>query len=589
MNKLAYLLLKCSIASLLILSIYSCSKDQKEVTLSAYLTPVENSSSKIVVDAFDTYWSNGDEVWVNNQSNCIINVSGNEGIATIAGISASDSYRAIFPSSIVREDDIANLNTIRVHLPSEQLYQNDGNGQQVQIPMGAYSNGRTLQFRNLCSLLKITVNNDNASSIELSSIEVSAMDQGVSLCGEGTAQVNGTAADGIAMDAGGCNWVSLIFPENNQPTLAPGASGSYYIVLPAFGSESAPKDVMITIFTTQGYSSQPLTGKYLPNNMIAAVSCNVSSSLVKPVPDNVTIPQGVIPGVYSIAANNEVFFSKGNLQFNAAQGTHAVASGGTKNGTWRFAEHQYDICGSNNQYISSAYDGWIDLFGWGTSGFDNTAVMTLATNFEPFSSNTSSSNYGPVTGYNLRGDVANYDWGVYNTISSAPNTTWRTMTISEWRYLMSFAENTRQLYASSHTEGGETKKMVYTKVTINGCNGVLLFPDAFVCPIHYECYRFQNATTIWNNCRQLSVQQFQQFEKRGCVFLPAAGGRNATNNVINWIEDYSLYWSTDYAGNNYPNNAKGILITSNQIQIASSSTYPRAYGGSVRLVHVISQ
>lgn len=589
MNKLAYLLLKCSIASLLILSIYSCSKDQKEVTLSAYLTPVENSSSKIVVDAFDTYWSNGDEVWVNNQSNCIINVSGNEGIATIAGISASDSYRAIFPSSIVREDDIANLNTIRVHLPSEQLYQNDGNGQQVQIPMGAYSNGRTLQFRNLCSLLKVTVNNDNASSIKLSSIEVSAMDQGVSLCGEGTAQVNGTAADGIAMDAGGCNWVSLIFPENNQPTLAPGASGSYYIVLPAFGSESAPKDVMITIFTTQGYSSQPLTGKYLPNNMIAAVSCNVSSSLVKPVPDNVTIPQGVIPGVYSIAANNKVFFSKGNLQFNAAQGTHAVASGGTKNGTWRFAEHQYDICGSNNQYVSSAYDGWIDLFGWGTSGFDNTAEMPSATNFEPFSSNTSSSNYGPETGYNLWGVGANYDWGVYNTISSAPNTTWRTMTILEWQYLLDSGTGSRQPLTSTHTEGNLTTNAGFTKVTINGCNGVLLFPDDFVCPIHYECNRFQNATTIWNNCRQLSVLQFQQFEKRGCVFLPAAGGRNATNNVINWIEDYSLYWSTDYAGNNYPNNAKGILITSNQIQIASSSTYPRAYGGSVRLVHVISQ
>jgi len=47
--------------------------------------------------------------------------------------------------------------------------------------------------------------------------------------------------------------------------------------------------------------------------------------------------------------------------------------------TWRFAEHQWDFVGDdtdgnvfendvkcNNALTSDSYDGWIDLFGWGT-------------------------------------------------------------------------------------------------------------------------------------------------------------------------------------------------------------------------------
>ena len=58
-------------------------------------------------------------------------------------------------------------------------------------------------------------------------------------------------------------------------------------------------------------------------------------------------------------SGDKVAFSKGNLQYQASTDT------------WRFAENQLSVIGEDNQNISPTYSGWIDLFGWGTSGWDN--------------------------------------------------------------------------------------------------------------------------------------------------------------------------------------------------------------------------
>ena len=70
---------------------------------------------------------------------------------------------------------------------------------------------------------------------------------------------------------------------------------------------------------------------------------------------------GVIAHPIYTGSSSYVLFSKGNLQYQAS----------TK--TWRFAENQYDIIGEGNENISYRYSGWIDLFGWGTSGWNSGA------------------------------------------------------------------------------------------------------------------------------------------------------------------------------------------------------------------------
>ena len=56
-------------------------------------------------------------------------------------------------------------------------------------------------------------------------------------------------------------------------------------------------------------------------------------------------PTGAINGVFSVSPSKQVWFSQGNLQYNAAQGSHQCADGTTKQGTWRFAEKQWHFVG----------------------------------------------------------------------------------------------------------------------------------------------------------------------------------------------------------------------------------------------------
>ncbi len=52
--------------------------------------------------------------------------------------------------------------------------------------------------------------------------------------------------------------------------------------------------------------------------------------------DTPDIPEGALNGVFSVSADKKVRFAKGNLQYT--QSTQ----------TWSFAEHQYDIIGTDN-------------------------------------------------------------------------------------------------------------------------------------------------------------------------------------------------------------------------------------------------
>jgi hypothetical protein len=122
-------------------------------------------------------------------------------------------------------------------------------------------------------------------------------------------------------------------------------------------------------------------------------------------------PVGAINGIFSVSENTQVYFSQGNLQYQASTNT------------WRFAENQYNYIGNPNTNVSSTYNGWIDLFGWGTSGYHNSSDP-YNTNYYPYSTSTSVVNstynrygYGPstiMTDPNLTNTSANYDWGVYN-------------------------------------------------------------------------------------------------------------------------------------------------------------------------------
>ncbi len=255
--------------------------------------------------------------------------------------------------------------------------------------------------------------------------------------------------------------------------------------------------------------------------------------------------------LFSVSETETVYFSPGNLQW-CATGSHQVADG-TAAGTWRFAPNQWDTIGAANNNIDSAYTGWIDLFGWGTSGYEEKY---------PYMSSGVETEYvlGPK-------DIAgtNYDWGVYNAIDNpqtnstdAPGT-WRTLTYDELNYLM----ETRTT----------TSGIRYAKATVNGVQGLVIVPDRW----NTSVYTLNETNTINSTFASniINGTDWDKIESFGCVFLPAAGNRVMNSTYSIGIQ--GSYWTTTTtSGHVYFLN-----FYANAVKIAYQS---RMVGYSVRLV-----
>lgn len=250
-------------------------------------------------------------------------------------------------------------------------------------------------------------------------------------------------------------------------------------------------------------------------------------------------PIGAINGLFSINSNGGlVYISQGNLQYQASTGI------------WRFAEEQYDCAGYDNSSISSTYDGWIDIYGWATSGFNNKY---------PYMVSTSVTSYGYGQN-NISG--TNYDWGVYNPISNGGNVAnqWRTPTVDELTYIF----NTR------NTASG----IRYAKGNVNNVNGVILLPDNWNSN-YYELYNVNNGNTSFNT-NIITAEQWSVMEQLGAVFFPAAGLRFGTS--YGELGEVGGYWSSTHESYD---NAYNLEFGDNGLNIYPCS---RDRARSVRLV-----
>ena len=290
-------------------------------------------------------------------------------------------------------------------------------------------------------------------------------------------------------------------------------------------------------------------------------------------------------GVFSVAEGKTVSFAPGNLQFNPVQGSHLRADGTAAKGTWRFAENQWDFFGNENRsdIFSETYDGWIDVFSWGTSGYDNTVNDPYAMFYQPWSNNSQSLSkikkdstlncdtyeitgeceweytywestyneygHGPSTNMQdkgLYGSSAYYDWGVYNAISNGGNEAglWRTLTHSEWSYILESRKNAQYLRSQA---------------TVNGVYGYVLLPDDFKKPADIT---WSHQANNWST-NTYSTEQWAVLEATGAIFLPAH---------LDLIVGYGYvgeYWSATESGS----DAYFLDFSSDEVRMGSFFRY----------------
>ena len=266
-----------------------------------------------------------------------------------------------------------------------------------------------------------------------------------------------------------------------------------------------------------------------------------------------TAPANAINGKFSVAADKQVYFSQGNLQY-----TQSTA-------TWAFAEHQYDMIGTDNvtggtvshdakdgdEVSGEALADKIDLFGWSGS--------TAAVQWGVGISNNSA---------DYSGDFV--DWGS-NTIGTDAPDTWRTLTRDEWKYVLSNR-------ADADTKKGVARINLSSDGTVYA-NGLILLPDTWTAPagITFKSgVASERSVQAYADYQTFTFSEWQQLESAGAVFLPAAGMRSTTQ--VLYVHRNVFLWTATYDDATYVGQVNA--------DSWSIGTYlsERYYGRTVRLV-----
>ena len=577
------------------------------------------TADKAYLSGNDVLWEVGDSISINGKhfttyeggsTTAVFYGDAFAMLATGAPSGSEHAFWAVYPTNLAPDYTSGiprsySVSRLIVEMPAVQTFDINKNALKGYNYMVGYAQVPAdhlrvpFQMRNLCAVLKVHINaapgvtinkmtfrSDNSKVAGALKIEHDAVNDTIRILDTATASDEDKLV--VSLKTGNTDGIDI------------SSGADIYVLLPPM----ANKNLKMRVFRTDGnYHEVNKANTTLLRNHIYTTTLTGNF-------DNHAMafytPYGVLE------------FAPANLQFNAVQGSHRVASGGTKTGTWRFAPNQWDIIGSNNNNIASNYNGWIDLFGWATSGWDNTANDSYSTNFEPWSAG-SNVGYGPdPNGSNRDINGTWYDWGEYNEIynpktgQNDPPGTWRTPTNDEMMYLWFDRPNAANLRGHA---------------TVNGIEGFIILHESFVLPsglsftpdpapassgAHWYEYgtlrsdSIVSCATNYYSINTYNTSQWTSMEKAGAFFLPASGIRSTSGTgATAHYSGYSggsanvnssfaeLHTATHYEGNGVtvpscyiPYVAKDAVNNGYSHKTLAYGQGSRNYGRAVRLVRI---
>ena len=522
----------------------SCAKEEPEPNTSSRAavklravfadsySATNKGGAKVVVDNTVTpAFLEGDEVWVSGET-FTATVDGDE--FTLTG-SAATPYAAVYPYDCVdlTEQGESTGFPVSLTLPAEQPYEVDGSGNQIiNAPMAALADDEPLlEFKNVCSLVRIRVRNnyEGEGDITLSSITIAASSANLS----GSASI--TESEGNFTLAVSSGSKSVTLTGLSEEVKVNKSSKDYYIYIPPISGET------LTITVNGKYSDKTL-GEF---TQVSTSGVSLAKSEIGAASHRLNDCEYFFTKAFSVAADRQVYFSPGNLEYQPSTNTFQFAD---EQWTSFIGSSTYGNLLTESNRVST--DKWLDRFGWGTSGWDGSG----ATYYHPYNlmcTNNSSIGYGYGPSANsyrqsLTGDYKNADWGIYNNIKNGDKTdaagTWRTPTSSEWSYVY----GSRSLATSRKA-----------RATVNGILGLILLPDNWKKPagISMTLDPANSTTNVYTS------DEWHLLEKYGAVFIPVTGKsttRITGTGTVASNSEYTngYYWSsTVYGGGSYPSYA----------------------------------
>ncbi len=540
------------VMALAILTLISCQKEAQEGSgkFKVKIERVQTKDGKVSFDMSNGFcWQSGDQIKVcrTDPSNSnkvkmgtytieetsVSSQSGNyaifnysEGTDITNSSNGTGDYVAYYPAGI-RGTAATQSSNAKIILPTVQTATMDGKMQ--GMPMYAVSSNLTLEFENMCGILRLHLSGSVGDAV--STIRITT-DNSHPIAGTFSRQ---TTSDGkpyviwssVANNEVGTPNVTLRCPT---PQDISGAGKDFCIYLP---TGNYPY-MEIRIWTDDDRMCKKVfrggdgtDGR--PENINIARSCYTS-----------VLFEGISftsmgRGAFRIdTAGTRVMFSPGNLQYDLA------------NERYLFAEHDYD-CLSSANVSNLANNGVIDLFGWGTG--NNPTASPTGTSF--------------------------VDWGT-NVIYQATGS-WRTLTKNEWVYLL----NRRGASTIGSVKNGR-----YAKAVVGGAHGLIIFPDEYEHPSGVDIPTGVNSpsnNTGWTG-NSYNATDWDKMRLAGAVFLPAAGYYDYNNGAIQvfGVGTSGYYWSSSWNSD----NSNPYCLWFEATEFSASSTQEKTRGQSVRLVQV---
>ena len=512
-------------------------------------------------------WNTGDKVAVYTTdgykiSNDLDATYDGTNAATFAFSDMEETHRtdfALFPASLVwngtsiRPNSATNhsASSLTVTLPASYTL-SEVQDEVSPVPMIATNtpNG-DLNFKSLCALLRITVQNVPYMAKRLEF------------------DFNGNKVQGEFTLSG-------VIPGNTSITTS-STEGADDIITVTMADNRTWHDALIINLAVP-------TGEYT-NITISAYDAtsggNKIFDMTRPVKTSANWVAGrkasrkitaALPVYYFSVGSKRVIFAPGNLQ--------ATTSDFGSHWTWHFAANQWDFMGnktgSSNVKINGngtvSANGTVDLFAWvgasntswsGELGTTGNAAMHGITNATTMGNAT---DYGNTIAESLKSE-----WG--ETINDG--NIWRTLNKDEWTHLLSSR--------SGGTANGTSKaRHTFATITDLSVDGFILFPDGVTIGAD-EVISWGNINGNSNSTKtQCTSAQWTALELKGCVFLPATGHRRYFSSKWELVSD-NYYWSSSYRGGTTEQAvAKGLD------NITGEGGVKRQRGCAVRLVHNVN-
>ncbi len=370
-------------------------KEQKELvpmTINAVSESIGTATKTEMAYKYDILWSENDQIYVTDGTvNDTFTLTGGNGTTkgtfTQDGMVAfTNEVQAYYPATMVQGGSIV--------WPATQT-----NDQTVPMYSSKTVSGNVedFNFSSLGSVLQI-VFNSKQENIVLRSVEISdgekTMSGVFSVDDQGKAEITASDKAGITLDLG-------------ESGVALGDGANYFNIAVPAGDYQKLK---ITFTAIDGKVCLFTGGRVnIAHNSVGRIT--LTGKIFRHINP---LPEGALPGEFSISAMETIHFAKGNLQatYHSASATYS----------WGFAAHQFDYVGKKN----------VDLFAWSTT--ENV--------------------YGFKTMDKIQGDFV--DWG--KTIGDG--NTWRTPSNDEWIYLIKNRPNAEALYRINVTICGKGRNLV---------------------------------------------------------------------------------------------------------------------------------